>query len=122
MALRSPSAEPQSRSREHTVDSIFIRREWNMAPRKSAQDQAVSRRDFLFAAAVGSGAVICGGLIASPAAASNKMSPKAMQYRPTPNGNQRCDNCANWQPPGQCKLVDGPIAASGWCMLYRPRK
>jgi hypothetical protein len=60
--------------------------------------------------------------IASPAAASNKMSPKAMQYRPNPNGSQRCDNCANWQPPGGCKLVDGPIAPSGWCVLYRLKK
>jgi hypothetical protein len=50
------------------------------------------------------------------------MSPKAMQYRPAPNGNQRCDNCANWQPPGSCKLVDGPIAPSGWCILYHPKK
>ena len=85
-------------------------------------NQRVSRRDFLFAAAVGGGAMLGAGLIASPAAASSKMSPKAMQYRPTPNGSQRCDNCANWQPPGTCKLVDGPIVASGWCLLYRPKK
>ena len=82
----------------------------------------VSRRDFLFAASVGGGALLGASLIASPAAASNKMSPKAMSYRPTPNGNQRCDNCANWQPPGSCKLVEGPITPSGWCILYNPKK
>jgi anaerobic selenocysteine-containing dehydrogenase len=82
----------------------------------------VSRRDFLFAAAAGGGAMLGMTLTPSPAAASNKMSPRAMQYRPTPNGNQRCDNCKNWLPPGSCKLVDGPIAASGWCLLYNKKQ
>ena len=89
---------------------------------KPANRRRVTRRDFLFAATAGGGALVGVGLIASPAAASNKMSPKAMQYRPTPNGNLRCDNCANWQPPGSCKLVDGQILPTGWCILYRPKK
>jgi anaerobic selenocysteine-containing dehydrogenase len=79
----------------------------------------ISRRDFLFVAAAGGGAAVA--LASTPAIASNKMSPRAMQYRPTPNGNQRCDNCKNWQAPGACKLVDGPIAPSGWCMLYNAK-
>ena len=91
-----------------------------MTERKRATEGRVSRRDFLFATAVGGGAALA--LAATPAAASNKMSPRAMSYRPTPNGKQRCDNCANWQPPGACKLVDGPIVATGWCILYNPKK
>lgn len=93
-----------------------------MANGETVGTNRVSRRDFLFAATAGGSALLGAGLVASPAAASNKMSPKAMQYRPAPNGNQRCDNCANWQPPGSCKLVDGPIAPSGWCILYHPKK
>jgi anaerobic selenocysteine-containing dehydrogenase len=93
-----------------------------MAKRQVEKLNRVSRRDFLFAAGLGSVGLAAAGTLASPARASSKMSPKAMQYRPTPNGNQRCDNCANWLPPGQCKLVDGPIAPPGWCILYRPRK
>jgi hypothetical protein len=88
--------------------------------RNDAGEGRVSRRHFLFAAAVGGGAAL--GLAATSAQASNKMSPRAMSYRPNPNGNQRCDNCANWQPPGSCKLVDGPIAPNGWCILYHPKK
>jgi hypothetical protein len=91
-----------------------------MAHRNSSGEDRVSRRDFLFVAAVGGGAAL--GLTASAAAASNKMSPRAMSYRPAPNGKQRCDNCANWQPPGSCKLVDGPIAPSGWCILYNAKR
>lgn len=80
----------------------------------------ISRRDFLFVAAAGGGAVIGVGLAATPAAAA-KMSPRAMSYKPSPNGNQSCANCANFQPPASCKLVDGTISPSGWCILYRPK-
>lgn len=93
-----------------------------MPSRKPAGGDQVSRRDFLFAGAAGAGSILALSLAASPAAASNKMSPRAMSYKPTPNGAQRCDNCANFEPPASCKLVDGTIAASGWCILYRPKK
>jgi hypothetical protein len=88
---------------------------------KLAETNRISRRDFVFAAGVGSAALGI-GIGATPAVASNKMSQKAMSYRPSPNGNQRCDNCANWQPPNACKLIDGTIAPTGWCILYRPKK
>lgn len=89
-----------------------------MAENSSTNLGRVSRRDFLFAAG---GAAAAVALSASPAVASNKMSQKAMSYRPSPNGNQRCDNCANFQTPSSCKLVDGVIAPTGWCVLYRPK-
>jgi anaerobic selenocysteine-containing dehydrogenase len=81
----------------------------------------VSRRDFLFAAAVGTGALAAASLVATPAVASNKMSQRAIQYQATPKGNQRCDNCRFWEGQSSCKLVEGAIAASGWCMLYQKR-
>lgn len=91
-----------------------------MAADHSSASSRVSRRHFLFIAAAGSGSVLAGGLTSSPADAA-KMSPKAMSYRPSPNGNQRCDNCANFEPPNGCKVVDGAISANGWCILYRPK-
>jgi anaerobic selenocysteine-containing dehydrogenase len=91
-----------------------------MTREKGASTSLVSRRDFLFVAAVGSGTLLGASLAASPAAAA-KMSPKAMSYRPNPNGNQTCANCANFQPPASCKVVDGAISPSGWCILYRPK-
>jgi hypothetical protein len=80
-----------------------------------------SRRDFLFSVAVGSGALLGASLIGAPAAAATKMPQKAVKYQATPKGNQRCDNCVLWQPPGSCKLVEGPIAPSGWCVLYKAK-
>ena len=82
----------------------------------------VSRRSFLGAAAAGGGALLGVSLIGSPAAASNKMPQKAVNYQTTPKGKQRCDNCSLWQPPSACKLVQGPIDAAGWCILYKPKK
>ena len=91
-----------------------------MAQEKAPAEGRVSRRDFLFVAAAAGGAVAGTGFVPSPAAAA-KMSPKAMAYRPSPNGNQSCANCANFQPPGSCKVVDGAISPSGWCILYRAK-
>ncbi|UCF67464.1 MAG: high-potential iron-sulfur protein [Acidobacteriota bacterium] len=37
---------------------------------------------------------------------------------------QRCDNCDFWEPPsrpdacGGCEVVEGPIAAPGYCALW----
>jgi len=92
-----------------------------MAEKRSTNLGSVSRRDFLFAVGVAGGTAAAVALSASPAHASNKMSQKAMSYRPSPNGNQRCDNCGNFQAPSSCKLVDGSIAPTGWCVLYRPK-
>ena len=72
-------------------------------------------------AAVGGGTLVGASLTSTPAFASNKIPQKAVSYQPTPKGDQRCDNCALWQPPGSCKLVQDPIGASGWCTLYKKK-
>ena len=89
-----------------------------MALSKPDRAGHVSRRDFLFTSAVDTGAVLGAGLAASPTLAQSKRAQRAVSYRPTPNGHERCDNCANFQSPASCKLVDGVIAPSGWCVLY----
>lgn len=91
-----------------------------MTQEKTPASGRVSRRDFLFVASAAGGALVGAGLVSSPAAAA-KMSPRAMSYRPSPNGNQSCSNCANFLPPGSCKVVDGTISPSGWCILYRAK-
>jgi secreted PhoX family phosphatase len=82
----------------------------------------VSRRDFLFTAAVSGVAIAGAGVIASPALAASKTSQKDASYQPTPKGNQQCVNCMNFQPPASCKIVDGAISPSGWCTLYNAKK
>ncbi len=92
-----------------------------MSEGKSLGTNQVSRRGFLQAAAVGGAAVVGAGLISTPAAAANKIPQKAVSYQSSPKGGQRCDNCAFWQAPSSCKLVDGNIDAAGWCTLYKKK-
>ena len=84
----------------------------------------LSRRHLLrgVTIAVGAGALAAVTLAASPAAAGAKFSQKMAQYQPTPKGAQNCANCVQFQPTTACKVVDGAVAASGWCMLYSPTK
>jgi|GEM_PF-296118 hypothetical protein len=77
---------------------------------------SVSRRVLVFGAALAAGAGA--GLAPAPAVAQTKVSQKLVSYQATPKGAARCDNCLQWQAPSSCKLVQGAIAASGWCSLY----
>jgi len=87
----------------------------------NAPSLAPSRRALFRGAALiaGGAALAAAGLTArSAAAAKGKMSQQAAAYQPTAKGQQRCNNCTQWQPPASCKTVEGEIAASGWCNLY----
>jgi hypothetical protein len=77
---------------------------------------AISRRCLLSTMAGVTGATAMLGTTMTANAA--KLSQRAAQYRNSPKDNQRCDNCALWQPPASCKSVEGPIAAQGWCNLW----
>ena len=81
-----------------------------------------SRRNFLKAAAfTGAAASLAPAFVGTPAKAANKVPQKAVSYQSTSKGAQRCDNCAFWQTPDACKLVDGKIDPAGWCTLYRKK-
>lgn len=83
----------------------------------------ISRRGFLCNAAfVAGGGVVLSALAATPSVAGAKFSQKMALYQPTPKGAQNCGNCVQFQPATACKVVDGSVAASGWCMLYSPKK
>lgn len=52
------------------------------------------------------------------AAQAKKVAQKAVAYQDKPKGTQRCDNCTQFEAPSSCKVVEGTIAAEGWCGLY----
>ena len=93
-----------------------------MVWRGSDRAKRVSRRDFLFIAAVGGVAIAGAGVIASRALAASKMPQRSVSYQPTPKGNLQCANCLNFEAPASCKLVDGTVSPSGWCTLYSAKK
>ena len=92
-----------------------------MSERELPSAAQLSRRCFLQVAAVGGSAAIASTIIATPAAAATKVPQKSVGYQSSPKGAQRCDNCAFWQTPSSCKLVDGSIDPAGWCSLYRKK-
>lgn len=81
----------------------------------------VSRRRFLWTAAVGGGSLIGLGLVSTQARAAGKLPQKAVGYQPVPKNGNRCSNCALWQLPASCKAVEGPISPAGWCTLFAPK-
>jgi hypothetical protein len=79
----------------------------------------ISRRHLLSNAIGAAAAATLWGTTMTAQAA--KLSQNAAGYRNSPNGAQRCGNCAQFQPPSACKSVEGPTSAQGWCMLYLPK-
>jgi hypothetical protein len=79
--------------------------------------ECLSRRVVLRHTALALG-VAATGAAATRAAAQQKISQADAKYQPQPKGQQRCDNCVNFQPPKACKFVQGDISPSGWCQLY----
>jgi hypothetical protein len=79
--------------------------------------QPISRRVALTGAASALGAVAMAAAIVR-ASAQQKISQADAGYQGTAKGDQRCDRCANFQPPNACKFVQGNISAGGWCQLF----
>jgi hypothetical protein len=81
-----------------------------------------SRRSLLHKVAVAAaGAAVVGTGMNRPAAAAAKAPQNLVHYQDTPHGTQECDNCAQFEPPSSCKVVDGTISPKGWCMIYAPK-
>jgi len=73
--------------------------------------RSLSRRTLLIAAAsfAGSGQV---------AVAAGKRSQSDVAYQDHPRGAERCEICAPFLPPDQCRLVVGPVGRQGWCKVF----
>jgi hypothetical protein len=62
------------------------------------------------------GTVMSGNRVAE--AQQTKVAQTVVGYQDTPHDGQRCDNCLQFEPPSSCKVVEGKIAAAGWCKVY----
>jgi hypothetical protein len=76
----------------------------------------LSRRSLFRNAAAMIGGVAA--LLATGSQAIAKMAQKAAGYQATPKGDQSCATCALFKTPASCTLVDGDIAATGWCRFF----
>ena len=90
-----------------------------------SNSRCVSRRTFIGGAALLAGAAATPGLIVTQTAlAQQKVPPASVKYQDKPNGNQQCSNCLQFVPGntptamGTCKVVDGPVSPSGYCIIW----
>jgi hypothetical protein len=79
---------------------------------KVCDSSGVSRRAVLFAAA---GAA---PLVALSGEAQAKLAMAAVKYQADPKDGKQCDGCVQFVAPNSCKLVDGDISPTGWCLLW----
>lgn len=95
--------------------------------KKNALEKSSSRRRFLKSAAIVTGLGALPGLPLTRlgfAQESAKAPKDGVKYQDTPKNNQQCSECMYYIPGGegsavgQCKVVEGDIAAQGWCMLF----
>jgi hypothetical protein len=83
------------------------------------ETRGISRRHVLVIAASGASIASAASLIAvSTPAQAAKASQKIVKYQDTPKGEQRCENCVQFEAPSSCKTVDGTVTPQGWCMVY----
>jgi len=89
------------------------------------ETRGISRRHVLVIAAGASSASIASAAsviaVSTPAQAA-KVSQKIVKYQDTPKGEQRCENCVQFEAPSSCKTVDGTVTAQGWCMVYAKKQ
>jgi hypothetical protein len=77
-----------------------------------------SRRDLLKSVAFVTAGVACAAT-AGAAFAKGKRSKADVAYQDTPHGIERCEICAPFLPPDQCRTVVGPVSRQGWCRIYQ---
>src|SRR5437667_461323 len=75
--------------------------------------------------ALGARAAATPGLIVTQTAlAQQKVPPASVKYQDKPNGKQQCNNCLQFVPGstptamGTCKVVDGTVSPSGYCIIW----
>ena len=91
-----------------------------MSDTNKAGPVKLSRRGILrnFAVTAGGVAVLGVTTLTSHEAKAAKVAQKIVGYQDTPKGAQQCDNCSQFEAPASCKVVDGTVAATGWCKVY----
>ncbi len=95
---------------------------------KSSQPRVLSRRTLLRGMAVTAGVLAAGAAVGvSPMGIAEAgkcpgTTPKtAVAYQDHPNGGEHCATCAFFIAPGCCKVVAGPVVASGYCKAFSPK-
>jgi hypothetical protein len=67
------------------------------------------------------------GLLTGGALAAEKSSKASMHYQTTPSDGKQCSGCKFFEPgasataDGSCKIVDGSISPTGYCIAFNAK-
>jgi hypothetical protein len=84
----------------------------------SSINRGLCRRSLLKSVPVIAGAIISTSAVAESLVAQTKLTHEAAKYQDTPKDGQQCSGCVQFVAPASCKVVEDPVAASGWCQLF----
>jgi hypothetical protein len=84
----------------------------------SSIKKGLCRRSLLKSVPVIAGAIISTSAVAESLVAQTKLTHEAAKYQDTPKDGQQCSGCVQFVAPASCKVVEDPVAASGWCQLF----
>ena len=83
--------------------------------------EGICRRSVLKSVPMIAGVVISTNTVAQNLFAQTKLTREAAKYQDHPNNGQQCSGCVQFVAPASCKVVEDPVAASGWCQLFTPK-
>ena len=78
----------------------------------------LSRRGLLQGVACAAAGVAVAATATGALAAKKKKAQADVEYQTTPHGSEKCSNCEPFIAPNQCRTVEGPVVANGWCNVY----
>ena len=82
-------------------------------------NRKLSRRSVLKGAALLAGAALTASMTpGKEALAQQKASKTAMKYQDKPNADQQCGNCQQFVAPNSCKVVEGDVSPTGYCVAW----
>ncbi len=83
--------------------------------------KAICRRSLLKSVPMIAGAIIASNAVAKSLLAQAKLTHDAAKYQDQPKDGLQCSACVQFVEPASCKIVEDPIAATGWCQLFIPK-
>jgi hypothetical protein len=89
-----------------------------MTNRSSTIKEGIFRRSVLKSVPMIAGAIISTNAVAQNLFAQAKLTHEAAKYQDHPKDGQQCSGCQFFVVPNSCKVVEDPVAASGWCQLF----
>jgi hypothetical protein len=81
----------------------------------------ICRRSLLKSVPMIAGATIATNAVGLNVWAQTKLTHEAAKYQDHPKDGQQCSGCVQFVVPNSCKVVEDPVAASGWCQLFTPK-